>query len=103
MPISNGGDSDGLPMSTTVQSSSSPAFTGTLKLQGEGGPVGPAARLLLSVPGGIHFRKLSFAWTQKEDISPMMALVEKCSHTLESLYVWCDVPGTFIRHLRPHR
>jgi len=98
----HGGDSDGLSVSTSVQSSSLPVFTGTLDLHLDGGPVGPVVHWLLSSPGGIHFRKLTFSWFREEDVSLTMALMGGCSHTLESLHVCSDSYGTTIRYLRPH-
>jgi hypothetical protein len=41
----------------------------------------------LSLPGGIHFRKLILPWICGQDLPPMMDLVSACSHTLESLCV----------------
>jgi len=100
-PIDNGSDSDVLPMSTAVQSPSLPAFTGTLELyRGEG--LGLVGHWLLSTPGGIHFRRLSFTWAYERDASLTMGLVENCSHTLESLYVCNSLYGTFIGDLHPH-
>jgi len=100
VPIDNGGDSDGL--STAVQPSSLPVFTGSLALHLEGGSVGPVIHWLLSLPGGIHFQKLTFSWFWEEDVSPTLALTERCSHTLESLKVCWYLRGTSTRHLRPH-
>ena len=96
--IDNDGDSDVLDMPTAVQPSSVPVFTGTLDLHLEGGPVGAVINWLLSPPGGIHFRKLTFSWFCEEDIPLTMALMEECSHTLESLYICCDLSGTSIGH-----
>jgi hypothetical protein len=53
-------------------------------------------RRLLSLPGGIHFRKLTLTWSDEQDLSLAMALVEKCSHTLESLNVTCNPLGTSV-------
>jgi hypothetical protein len=57
---------------------------------------------LLSLSGGIRFRKLTLAWTYEEDPSLMMALVEGCSHTLESLNIACHLLGKFVQYPRPH-
>jgi hypothetical protein len=99
MLTDNGDGSNGL--LTAVQPSSSPTFTGSLELYMRGG-MEPVARQLLSLPGGIHFRKLALTWFHEVDRLVAMALVERCSNTLESLKV-SDFCGTSIRHLRPHR
>lgn len=46
-------------MSTAVQPLNPPVFTGSLEVYMEGG-MGPIARRLLSLSGGIHFRVLNF-------------------------------------------
>jgi hypothetical protein len=86
---------------TAVQPAGPPAFTGSLELYSKGG-MGPFTRRLLSLPGGIHFRKLVLTWFHEADPLTTTALVDRCSHTLESLKV-SDFSGTSIRHLRPHR
>jgi hypothetical protein len=73
-------------MPTTARPSSQPMFTGFLELHLMGG-MKPIARRLLSLPGGIHFRKLTLTWFCEEDLLMVKALVEECSHTLESLNV----------------
>ena len=78
----DGGDPGGL--LTVVRPSGLRTFTGSLCfLLGRG--TGSCIRWVLSLPGGIHFRKLTLEWYREEDSSLTMALVEKCSHTLESL------------------
>ena len=95
----NDDDPDGPP--TTVQPSSSPTFTGSLNLLvGEKG-MKPFTHRLLALSGGIHFRKLTLMWPHEEDLTSVVALVEACSHTLESLEV-SDLRGTSIRRLRSH-
>ena len=85
-------------LSTVVQPSSPPMFTGSLELLlGEGG-TNPFTRRLLSLPGGIHFRKLTLTSFLEEHLSSVTALIEGCSHTLESLDI-SDFFGTPIRHL----
>ena len=90
--------SNGLP--TTNQPSNMPAFTGSFSLI-TAGPA-PIARQLSSLPGGIHFRKLTLTWSSRgADISLIAALVKGCSHTLESLEICCDpfsAPILFPRH-----
>ena len=62
----------------------------------------PIVPWLLSLPSGIHFQRLTLEWNCKEDIPLTMALVEKCSHTLESLDITCNNSrGT--GYLSPHR
>ena len=89
-------------VSTVIQPSSLSMFTGSLNLRlGRG--IRSSVHRLLSLPGGVHFRKLTLAWSYGDDIPLMMALVEKCSHTLESLDIICDsLHSTSIRHLRLH-
>jgi len=99
VPIDNDGDSDGL--STTAQALSLPTFTGSLDLHLDEG-MGPVVRWLLTPPGGIHFRKLALLWSCEEEVSLTMALMEKCSRTIESIYVCCGLGGGSVVHLRPH-
>ena len=86
---------------TIAQPSNSPAFTGSLNLSTKGG-METIVHRLLSLPGGIHFRKLTVKWLHWDDLALTMALVERCSHTLEYIQVTCNTCGTSIRHLRPH-
>ena len=83
----NDDDSDGLP--ATVKPSNLPAFNGSLDLYVRGG-MGHVAHRLLSLPGGIHFRKFTLRWFQEEDVLLTTALVEKCSRTLEHLNINVD-------------
>jgi len=76
-------------------------MTGSLELsQWEG--MWFIASQLLFLPGGIHFRKLALKWSKAEDISLTMALVERCSHTLEYLEIACGFFGAPIRYPPPH-
>lgn len=77
-----GNSSDAL--STIVQSSSPPAFTGSLELSMEGGMESVVNRLV-SLPSGIHPRKLTLKWSYSNDPALTTALVEECFDTLESL------------------
>ena len=95
----NSDSSDGPPI--VVHSSSLPMFTGSLKLS-LGGGMQAIARRLLSLPGGLHFRKLTFEWSHKEDPPLATAFVEECSRTLESLDITCETRRTSIRHVCPH-
>jgi hypothetical protein len=94
----NGDGSDGL--STVIQPSSSPVLTGSLELLQWGGVEFFACRLM-SLPGGLHFRRLALKCCSEEDILLATALVEECSHTLESLDVDWDPYGMSIPHLPP--
>ena len=87
----NGRDSDWPP--PAAQPSSSPMFTASLWLHLRGGMKHIAHRLL-SLPGGIHFWKLTLTWCREGDLMLMTALVGKSSHTLESLNITCRTLGT---------
>ena len=78
-----GEDDDSDELSPAVRPSNLPRFTGSLELPGTG--IKFITRRFLSLPGGIHFRKLILRWFKAEDVSLTMALVEGCSHTLEFL------------------
>ena len=80
----DGSKAGGIP--TAARPSTHPMFTGFLELHMMGG-MKPIARRLLSLPGSIHFRKLTLTWFCEEDLLMVKALVEECSHTLESLSV----------------
>ena len=95
------GDSD-VGLSSVVRASGLPRFTGSLSLRMKGG-MHSVARGLLSLPGGIHFRNLTLTWCHKKDPLSVTALVECCSHTLESLAISRDVFCTSIRHLYLHQ
>jgi hypothetical protein len=95
----DGNDSDELP--ATAQPSIPPVFTGSLELSLKDG-MEPITRQLLSSPDGINFRKLTLTWIHEGDLSSTTALVEGCSHTLESLDITLDLYGMSSRHLRPY-
>ena len=95
--IDEGDGSNRLP--TLIQPSSPPMFTGSLKLVMIG--LVPIIRRLLSLPRGIHFREFALSWDPGEDISLITALVESCSHTLESLDITCSPLGASILCLHP--
>lgn len=86
---------------TTAQLSNPPPFTGSLELRHRGG-IKPVARRLLSLPSGIHFRKLTLGWFGEEHLALITRLVVECSNTLESLDITCHIPGKSIGHLSPH-
>ena len=72
-----------------------PPLTGSLNLTVLGG-MGDTVRRLLDLPGGLHFRKLTFSWDLKEDQPRVTELVEECSHTLEFLHIARDSHCTCI-------
>ena len=88
--------------STASQPLNSPIFTGTIELHLKGG-MEPFARRLLSLPGGIHPRKLALTWLHEGDLFTIMALVEACAHTLGSLRIAWDLPSTYIPYLHPYQ
>ena len=98
--IDDSKDSDGL--STTIQPSSSPMLTGSLELF-LSGLMEPVTRRLLSLQSGIHFRDLTLTWRFGVELVEVMRLVERCSHTLESLTITRHPLGTSVRHSHPHR
>jgi hypothetical protein len=102
MPVNDGyrPEEDEVPIAT--QPLRPPMFTGSLELYLMYG-MEHFTRRLLSLPGGIHFRKLIWTWLYEENLSLMKTLVEGCSHTLESLDIACDLRGMAILHLRLHR
>ena len=88
-------------LSTAVRPPSSPGFTGSLRLFLRGG-MGPIVRRLLSLPGGIHFRRLDLTWPYERDTSSVVGLVKECSHTLESLRISCNLLRTSTQFPCPH-
>ena len=98
----NDGGSEEDEMLTAIQLSSPSMFTGLLELR-LGGGTKSLTRGLSSLPGGIHFRAFAWTWSNGKDLPLMMMLAERCSHTLESLDITCDLIGASIWHLRPHR
>ena len=100
--ISADDDDDGFGrLSTAAQPSSPPILTGSLELSMEGG-MGPFIHQLLALPGGIHFRKFAFKWFHEEDPLMATALVEGCSHALESLDI-TEFCSTCIQFLPLHQ
>ena len=91
-----GSEEDEIP--TTTQLSSPPMFTGSLELYSSRG-MEPFALRLLSLPSGIHFRKLTLTWLHEGAHLMTTALVERCSHTLESLDIDWILLGTSTWHL----
>jgi hypothetical protein len=85
-----------------AQPSRPPMFTGSLELDLKGG-MQHIIRRLLSLPGGIRFRKLTLTWYYVKDLSLIMALVEECHHTLESLNITWALLRESILHVRPHQ
>ena len=79
----------------TARPSSSPKFTGYLALD-IWEEIDLVASQLLSLPGGLHFRELKLQFRRRDEVSPIGALVEGCSSTLESLDISCKVWGTIV-------
>jgi hypothetical protein len=98
--FNTGEGSDGL--STVIQSPSSPMFTGSLEFRLKAG-MQPMTRRLLSLPDGIHFRKLTSTLGSEEDLLLTTALMERCFRTLESLHVTSEFCGTSAWDLCPPR
>ena len=71
---------------TSFQLSKPPALTGSLELSFVFG-MGLIPTRLMSLPSGLHFRRLDLAWSSDEDISSTAALVERCCHTIEHLNI----------------
>ena len=91
------GGSDGSP--TVDRLPNPPKFTGSLELIVT--RMRPIVRQLLSLSSGIHFRKLVLGWTCDGDVLSTSALIERCSHTLESLDITCYAFGTPVQQLFP--
>ena len=98
MGIDDGDGYDGLP--TVIQPSNPPIFPGSLELAITG--LKPFIRQLSSLPSGIHFRKITVRLFHDGDILLTVALVERCSHTLESLNIYCSTASVSIQRLRPY-
>ena len=79
--------------SIAAEHSSLPPFTGSLDLC-LGGGMGPIVLRLLSLPGGLHFRKLHPQRNHVDDTPSTKKLIESCSSTVESLEIHCRYPGT---------
>ena len=90
-------DNDGPGGPPTIILPSTPPMTGSLTLIRREG-LKSLARRLLSLPRGINFQKLTLTLLRGEDLSLATALVEGCSHTLESLDLSCEHLGMSIRH-----
>ena len=78
-----------------VLPSSSPPFTGSLKLTLPSGSES-MARQLLDLSGGLRFRTLELLWNTEEDTQWVRGLVSACSNTVESLIVTRLLSGMFI-------
>jgi len=89
-PVESDKGSDGL--STPAQPSSFPVFSGSLELDMKAG-MEHIGRRLLSLSGGMRFRKFILRWTREEDIPLTAALVERCSRTLKSLDITHNSSG----------
>jgi len=88
-------DSDG-PQS--VVPSTSPVLSGNLNFHVTGGG-GKAARRLLDLPNGLHFRRIALSWDLAGDVKWITELVALCSHSLEYLDITRTPRSTSIRIL----
>ena len=88
------GSGDGDDDAADFQPATSPAFTGTLVLFDS---LSNAIRhRLLTLPGGLHFQKISWsAYYPETDLQPdlVMAFVKRCSNTLECIDIDIWLPG----------
>ncbi|KAF9786121.1 hypothetical protein BJ322DRAFT_769114 [Thelephora terrestris] len=75
------------------QHSTSPPSTGTLGIYVARG-MEFAARQLLDLPNGCHFRRLDCAWYLEDDVRWVRALVEGCAGTLQYVHLERDVAKT---------
>ena len=69
-----------------TQPSSPPVFTGTLRLSINSG-IDAVALTLLSLPSGLHFRKLDLRGGHENTSTLTTALIESCCDTLESIRI----------------
>ena len=81
---------------TAIQPSNSPVFTGSLHLCIHV-RMDPIVFRLLSLPNGLHFRKLDLMWHREADVSYTTALVQECCLTLEHLKIDSGSLGTSSR------
>ena len=75
----------------TAAPSTSPPLTGTLRLHIAGRIEDTVCRLL-SLPNGLHFRKLVFSQARSRDVRWIMELLIRCSDSLECLDIMCYLP-----------
>ena len=50
-------------------------------------------RLLLDLPGGLHFRKIQLSFYGASDFASVVKFVEACHDALECLDVTCQIYG----------
>ena len=86
---------------TITKPSNSPVFTGSLRLSLHNG-MKPIASRLLSLPGGLRFRRLWLEYYYEADVLAATALVEGCCSTLESLKI-DNALGMSIRQPCPYQ
>jgi hypothetical protein len=99
----NSDDSEEDEIPAVAQPLSLPIFTRSLELHLKGVGAEPFIRRLSSLPGGIHFWKLTLTCFSGRTLLLTTALVEGCSRTLESLDITCDTFGAPSQYLCPHR
>ena len=88
--------------STTIQPSNLPTLTGSLEFH-PGVGIRSIAHRLLSLPGGIHPRNPTLTVCNEEDRLLVVALLEECSYTLESLDICYELICTSIWSPHPHQ
>ena len=71
---------------TVVPPSTSPPLTGSLKIFLENG-ISSAARRLLNLPDGLHFREIRLGPSEEEELPLVSELVDACFDTLECLRI----------------
>ena len=79
-----------------IPPSNSPPLTGTLGLDLPGGAEITVSRLL-SLPNGLHFRRITLVWFRKDDIRWINDLIAGCSNTLETLDIKRRLFGAIVR------
>jgi hypothetical protein len=90
-------------MLAAAQPQTPPPLTGSLELEFSlKGWMKPFTRQLLSLLGGVHFRKFTSKCSSGEELLLATELVEACSRTLEFLDITLDFRCTPSWHLHPH-
>jgi len=71
--------------------STSPPLTGSLELYAY--RMEHTVDRLLKLPGGLHFRKLALTWCFERNLRQIMALVTRCSDTIECFDISNSLPS----------
>ena len=75
--------------------STSPRFTGSLRLNVMFEGSQPIAHQLLDLPNGLHFTKIAVESLREQEVKPTMDLVSRCADTLQSLDITYNRSGVF--------